>query len=250
MNKACCSIAPIQTDYQPKGSYEEISGIKTYVTGPTGGSEAIVCIYDIFGYHMTTQQGADKLSESLKVPVFMPDFLRGKPWPVEGFPPRSDEEQKKLGEWFGTIGSIPDRLKDMEGVTSALKSKGYAKLGLYGFCWGGKIASLTGNAGTPFLAVSQVHPAMVAPEDAKNVTVPLAFFPSKDEPENDVNAYWENFTSAHPELKEKSQFKYYTNMHHGWAAARANLKDEANLAAFHEVYERLADFFCTAFGKQ
>ena len=33
-NKACCTIAPVQTDYQPKGTYEDIASIKTYVVGP------------------------------------------------------------------------------------------------------------------------------------------------------------------------------------------------------------------------
>jgi dienelactone hydrolase len=31
--------------------------------------------------------------------------------------------------------------------------------------------------------------------------------------------------------------------HHGWAAARANLKNEENKKQFEDVYKRLADFF-------
>jgi hypothetical protein len=31
--------------------------------------------------------------------------------------------------------------------------------------------------------------------------------------------------------------------HHGWAAARADLKDEENLKQFEDVYKRLADYF-------
>lgn len=31
--------------------------------------------------------------------------------------------------------------------------------------------------------------------------------------------------------------------HHGWAAARADLKDEENVKQFEDVYKRLADFF-------
>jgi dienelactone hydrolase len=31
--------------------------------------------------------------------------------------------------------------------------------------------------------------------------------------------------------------------HHGWAAARADLKNEENIKQFEDVYERLAKFF-------
>jgi len=32
----------------------------------------------------------------------MPDFLKGKPWPVDQFPPETDEQKKNLQEFFGT----------------------------------------------------------------------------------------------------------------------------------------------------
>ena len=31
--------------------------------------------------------------------------------------------------------------------------------------------------------------------------------------------------------------------HHGWAAARANLKDAENLKQYEDVYRRLGEFF-------
>jgi len=242
-NKACCTIAPVQTDYQPKGTYEDIASIKTYVVGPKDAKKVLLCIYDIFGFWATTQQGADLLADSLQVKVIMPDFLRDHPWPIDGFPPRNEEEGQRLGKWFDTIASIPDRLGDIKNVVAELKSQGVEKIGLYGFCWGGKIVSLSGDEGTPFVGVAQAHPAFVTPEDAKKVTVPLAFFPSKDEPKDDVDAYWANFTQAHPELVEKSRFHHYTDMFHGFGGARANLKDQDNYFAFQDLYTRLGDFF-------
>ena len=35
----------------------------------------------------------------------------------------------------------------------------------------------------------------------------------------------------------------YENMHHGWMAARGNLKDEANIAEFGRGYSQVAAFF-------
>ena len=226
------------------GETQEIAGMKAYVTGPADSKNAVLCIYDIFGMWATTQQGADLLAEAMKTKVVMPDFLRGQPWPVEAFPPRSDEEGKKFGEWLETIGNIQDRLKDIQNVVSALKEQGVQKLGLYGFCGGGKISSLAGKEGSLFVGVAQVHPAFVDPNDGKDLAVPVAFFPSKDEEKKDVDGYWNNFKEAHPELVEKSMFKHYTEMFHGFAAARADLKDETNYFAFQDVYTRLAEFFC------
>ncbi|WFC93836.1 carboxymethylenebutenolidase [Malassezia brasiliensis] len=238
-NKACYDL--------PKGSMEKVAGIDTYVTGDKSSQNAIICVYDIFGFWDTTKQGADLLAESMKTKVVMPDFLREHPWPIDGFPPRDEQEGKKFGQWLETIGNISERVKDVKSVSEALKADGASKVGLYGFCWGGKVASQLAGANSPFAGVAMIHPAFIAPEDAKSLSVPVAFFPSKDEPQNDVDGFWNNLKSAHPELLEKSQFKYYNENHHGFAAARANLEDKSNYFAFQDVYTRLADFFCTVF---
>ena len=39
--------------------------------------------------------------------------------------------------------------------------------------------------------------------------------------------------------------KYYPNMFHGWAAARGDLKNEENKKEYEDVYNRLAQFFCS-----
>ncbi|WFD31459.1 carboxymethylenebutenolidase [Malassezia sp. CBS 17886] len=242
LNKACCTLPPVQTEYTPKGVFEQVNGLKSYVTGDRSSKHVLLCIYDIFGYWATTQQGADLLGDTGKVKVVMPDFLRGQPWPIDKFPPPKDE-QDKFSQWLDTIGSIPDRLKDIDVVVAGLKAQGAEKIGLYGFCWGGKISLLASRQGSPFVGTAQVHPAFVSPEDAKPVAVPLAFFPSGDEPEKDVNDFWNTFKESNPDAFKKSVTKYYTNMHHGFAAARADLNKEENYFAFQDVYTRLADYF-------
>lgn len=59
---------------------------RTDVTGPADATKAIVFIYDIFGYFDQTLQGADILAHSdgnQKYRVFMPDWFKGKPCPIE-----------------------------------------------------------------------------------------------------------------------------------------------------------------------
>lgn len=58
----------------------------TDVTGPKDATKAIIVIFDIFGYFDQTLQGADILAhsdESQKFRVFMPDWFKGKPCPIE-----------------------------------------------------------------------------------------------------------------------------------------------------------------------
>lgn len=86
-NEACCNIPPVVSKgYKPRGSYEEIGGMKTYVTGPADATKGILVIYDIFGYFDQTLQGADILAYSddkQKYRVYMPDWFHGKPCPIE-----------------------------------------------------------------------------------------------------------------------------------------------------------------------
>ena len=81
---------------------------------------------------------------------------------------------------------------------------------------------------------------MVDAADAKAISNPIIMLPSKDEPADDIKAFQE---ALKPEIKEQSLFKTYETMHHGWAAARADLSDSDNKKKFTEAYEDLANFF-------
>ena len=50
-NQACCTIPPVLHDYTPKGTIQPHGGFqRVYVTGPDNSKNAIICVYDIFGY--------------------------------------------------------------------------------------------------------------------------------------------------------------------------------------------------------
>ena len=218
-----------------------------YVTGDKNSSNVLVCIFDIFGFWNTTKQGADLLGDSMKTKIVMPDLFRNRPWPIDGFPPRDEAEDQKLSQWFESVGNFGERAKDVRAVVDELKSNGAQKLGLYGLCWGGNVAVQLAGKDSPFVGVSIIHPAFLSPDDAKGFTVPVSFFPSKVEPKNDADGFWATMQKEHPDLAAKSQYKYYDENHHGFAAARANLEDKSNYFAFQDLYTRLADFFCPLF---
>ena len=202
------------------------------VTGPADADSAILVIYDIFGHFPQIIQGADILAYSDKdhpKQVFMPAFFGDSPADISWYPPDTDEKGAKLGKWFETaappkhLPKIPGVLEEAEKLNSNIKS-----WGVIGYCWGGKMVSLiAGRSDTKFKACIQSSPAMVDPEEAKQVQIPMLLLPSQDEPKDEWTQYDAN-------LSVKHNMVWFDNMPHGWMSARADLKDET----FKKEYEK------------
>jgi len=244
-NEACCSIPPVSHDYTPKGEYKAYAGLdKCYFVGPTGTGKVIVIVYDIFGFFPQTLQGADILAETLQARVIMPDFLKGQPWPVDKFPPGSIADKAALQVYFGTTANPAFTLPYITAVGAELKKDGATKIGILGFCWGGKCAFKAG--GEDWVdAVATVHPAMLSADDVDNIKVPVAMYLSQDEPIEEYQKLVD--TLADRPFATKNSWKVYPSVNHGFAAARANLTDPDGKAQFEDVYSRLSSFFKRAF---
>ena len=150
------------------------------------------------------------------------------------------------------------RRDDIVSVARTLQAQGVQSLGVYALCWGAKVgcmyrrhvhrperltrAVLACGQGSPFKAFARVHPAFVQPQDAKQLTVPVATFRSGEEPEDVMRSFHETALS-NEDIATNSVFGEYHDLHHGFAGARADLGNEANKIAFQDVYKRLADFF-------
>jgi len=241
-NTACCSIPPVLSDYTPKGIFRAFGAFdKVYVTGPENHDTAIVCVYDIFGYFPQTQQGADIIASTLKTTVYMPDFFNGKPYPLDKFPPSTDQEKADFQTFWGGIANIPNTLGKLTKFGETLKAADVKRVGVYGFCWGGKVTVSASSDSTPFDAASIVHPAMLSVDDAAKLKIPLAMYISKDEPVDEFNKI--NEVIATKPFAAKNDSKIYANMHHGWAAARADLNNAENKKEFEDVYTKLVTFF-------
>lgn len=163
-NPACCSIPPVSSDYAPKGSYTSFPDAgfqRTYVTGPSTSSTALITVYDIFGFFPQTQQGADLLAQALNARVVMPDFFEpDKPFPVEKFPPATQEVKDELQAFFAGPAQPEKAVQKLINVGEALRKQGATKVGAYGLCWGGKVTILAGSKEVPvFDAVASLHPA-------------------------------------------------------------------------------------------
>jgi len=241
-SKACCNLpVVVSKGYEPKGEYITVDGMKTYATGPSTATRAILIIYDVFGFFPQTIQGADILAHSDKehpYRVFMPDFFEGQPADISWYPPDNDEKDKKLREFFQTKAAPPKTLPRVPKVVQEISAKEskLEKWGVVGFCWGGKIVNLSSQEGTVFKAAAACHPAMVAAADAPGVTIPYAMLPSGDEDMAEVEKWQKG-------LKVPNIVEHFPDQLHGWMAARSNLEDPKVKAEYERGYQTLLNFF-------
>jgi len=168
----------------------------------------------------------------------MPDFFEGKPADISWYPPTDDEKKQNMGNFFQNQGAppktaakIPGLLKDIEKKYSSIKT-----WGAVGFCWGGKIVSITSQPGTAFTAGAECHPAMVDPSEANTISIPLCMLASQDESAEDVKKFEEN-------LKGKKHVETFGDQIHGWMAARADLDNARVKAEYERGYKTLLEFF-------
>ncbi|KAI1772381.1 alpha/beta-hydrolase [Hypoxylon cercidicola] len=240
---ACCRIPPIvDADYQPKGTYIELNGTKTYVTGPANADKAILSVYDIFGFFPQTIQGADILAESdveRKYQVYLPDFFDGNPAKIEWYPPTDDEKKDKLAKWFENDAMWPKHLPKVRGLLEAAEKNNpnIKSWGIIGYCWGGKVASiLAGHEEPLFKAAIQTSPARIDANDAANVKIPMMMLASKDETAEEVKAYDES-------LKVPKHVESFDSQLHGFMSARADLKDSQVKTEYERGYKLSLEFF-------
>jgi dienelactone hydrolase len=125
---------------------------------------------------------------------------------------------------------IPPLYKWVDQVTHALYPPPFQ------FCWGGKVIALTSQAGTSFKAVAQCHPAMIDPNEALTISIPLCMLASKDEPVDNVKKFEEN-------LRGEKYVEIFSDQIHGWMAARSDLADPRVKAEYERGYKTLLQFF-------
>lgn len=198
-------------------------------------------IYDIFGYWPQTLQGADILAHSDKehqYQVFMPDWFGDKAADISWFPPTDDDKKQKLGKFFETQGTAPDKVERIPKLVKDAESKypSIKKWALIGYCWGGKVAVVTAGSSDIFSAAAMVHPAMVDANDGKNVKIPFAIIASGDEPADEIKKYEET-------LKVNKHVETFSDQIHGFMAARSKLSDPKVKEAYMKGYERVLHFF-------
>ncbi|EPS36433.1 hypothetical protein H072_10024 [Dactylellina haptotyla CBS 200.50] len=240
-SQACMCTPPVKLEgYGAEGVYQEIDGLKLYVTGPADPKFAIVFVYDAYGYSDQVFIAADLLSKLTGALCIMPDVLAEGAIPAGTNLSAIPEEDKKMyvGRFRGKVNGfkeIPDQV--LTGI-KAWKAKwpSVEKWAAFGLCFGAKVVALTSREGTPFVVSGQAHPSSMAPEDPKLISIPHICLASKAE---DVAAI-ENYKAT---INGESHVETYSDNIHGWMGGRANLLNADEKAAFEKGYKQVATFF-------
>ncbi|KAK0104152.1 hypothetical protein ONS96_005247 [Cadophora gregata f. sp. sojae] len=223
--EACKTIPPVVAEgYVEKGKWEDIGGLKTYITGPSDAKSAILDIYDIFGFAPQTIQGADALSAALGVLVFVPDFLQGDYAKGEWFANPTPENLKLKGELLGRASALESKIKLVTQFVKDVKTKWTVeKWAALGLCWGGKVVARTSGPDTLFLVSGQVHPGRLDVEDIKKIKIAHIILASKDEDPAEVAKCKEVLEGN----AGNGFVETYPEMSHGWSTLKLfNVRSE------------------------
>ncbi|KAI5845583.1 Alpha/Beta hydrolase protein [Morchella snyderi] len=245
-SKACCTVPPIVTsDYTLKGTFLEIGGLRTYVTGNANAKAAVLILFDIFSYSSQIQQGADIIAASGDYLVVMPDYFMGNVLDHTLYPPDTPEKWAIIKDFIQNWADFQKGIENTKVFLPALKEqyKSIESTAAVGFCWGGKVAVLMSGEDTPFKVTIQVHPGQFDAENAKGVTIPHMILASKDEPADVVAASAEALKSSKIEaVRDAAVVETYPTMRHGWMAARADLSDEENVKEYERGYKQVVNY--------
>ncbi len=213
------------------------------VTGSSDAKVGILVLMDIFGFFPQTLQGADILAHSdakHQYRVFLPDMFDGEPADISWYPPVTEEQQKKMGEWWGKQADVNVGKEKVLKALGKLKEENpdIEKWIAVGYCWGGKVTALTSGENSPWTASVQCHPAMVASDDAKAIKIPTAMLASKDEDAAEVKKFEENLKANNT----PHYFETFDTQIHGWMAARSDHDDPKVLKEYERGYKAVLEF--------
>jgi len=233
---ACMTIPPVEDSYIPLGqTITTTDGLEVYIAAPKDSKTKAGLMYvpDIFGKTPQAFQVCDKLAAA-GFWVAFPDAFRGKAWSLEKFPP---PDRQELMEWIGGY-PFEGRVKpDIACALALLRENGVERFGIVGFCWGGKMSTLSSQDAEVFRATASAHPSFVTVEDAALVNCPILLLPSKDEA--DLTPFIDAVKARGVEASQEK----FDDMHHGWVAARGDWKDPKQQARATEAIQLFVSFF-------
>ncbi|KAF2646055.1 alpha/beta-hydrolase [Massarina eburnea CBS 473.64] len=251
---------------QPSGKIESIHGLNVYVTGNHANPKATVVLYsDVFGLELPNNKLlADSIASQGNYLVYLPDFFEGDPVKLQLADILIPVDAKSLSaitKYTGLLANVPSfllwrRRHGFEKTESACmdflgklrretQEKG-SKVGIVGYCWGGRFAIRAGlernqidigGIKIPLVdAAVALHPSNLAfPEDVENLAVPVSYGWGQEDTMSGIKQKGK-IEAIHEEEKGKGrkvpemEHKVYKPGRHGFAV-RGNPDDEDERAA-------------------
>ena len=254
---------------------ETIHGLETYVIGNRSNPRGIIVMYsDIFGIPLPNNRLiADAYAKSGEWLVYLPDFFQGDPVPLKAADvliPVDATKQSSFAKYGGMLATAPSFAmwltrhkqeptnKVCMDFLQKLRRDTTQKIGMVGFCWGGKYALRAARernmiqvdgAEVPLVdAVVALHPSnLVFPEDVENPVVPISVgwgledTGVKIEQKSKVEAIHEKEKAAGRKAPEV-EHQVYKPGRHGFAV-RGNPDDPRERAALENSVMQVLDWF-------
>lgn len=262
---------------QPQGKEQIIHGLNTYVVGNQTNPRGIIVVYsDIFGLALPNNKLiADAYAKSGESLVYLPDFFKGDPVPLKAVDvliPVDAKQQSTFSKYTGILALLPQYVmwtrrhkeestdKDCMNWLQALRRATplSQKIGMAGFCWGGKYAiraakesnmiEMDGRKVPLVDAVVAFHPSHLAlPEDVEDLVVPVSYGWGLEDigVKIEQKAMVEEFhAKATREGKSppKMEHKVYKPGRHGFAV-RGNPADPQEKACLEDSLTQALDWF-------
>ena len=262
---------------QPQGKEEMLHGLNTYVIGNKTNPRGTIVIYsDIFGLPLPNNKLiADGYAASGEYLVYMPDFFKGDPVPLavaDLLIPVDTTKQSSFSKYTGILAKAPAFIMWMTRHKQAPTNKicmdfltalrratpASQKIGIVGFCWGGKYAVCAGlesnmidrdGKKVPLVdAVVALHPSHLAiPDDMEKSVVPVAYGWGLEDSEVkieqkdkvlDLHAKAKAAGASVPEMEHK----VYKPGRHGFAV-RGNPDDPQEKACLVDSEKQVLEWF-------
>jgi dienelactone hydrolase len=254
-----------------------IHGLNTYVIGNRVNPRGIIVVYsDIFGLLLPNNKLlADAYAKSGEWLVYLPDFFKGDPVQLkvaDVLIPVDAAKQSSFSKYTGLLASAPSfvlwAMRHKEGPTHKtcvdfLESLRRAtprsrKIGMVGFCWGGRYAIRAGQESSmieldgvkvPLIdAVAVMHPSNLAlPRDVEAPVVPVSYgwgledFGVKIEQKSIVEDVHTKAKKAGRKVPEM-EHKVYKPGRHGFAV-RGNPDDPLERACLEDSHTQIMNWF-------
>jgi len=237
MHAPCC-LGVVRNPDALQGHSKDLKGMEIYETTPRDhkNGAGVVVMHDIFGFGIPNTKFIVDFLASHGFHAIMGDTFHGDPWSSSGG--FGDEFQS----WLATK-TTPEAWsklsQDVGSMVEYLESKGISKIGVIGFCYGGKAATNESTTGRFGAAVS-IHGFGHGAADIASAKCPILYVVPRGDPYF-KDEQIEEVTKAINGDEKKGDIKVYEGVTHGWTV-RADYTDEKIKASADAALGDVAKF--------
>ncbi|KAI5119205.1 hypothetical protein M0805_004460 [Coniferiporia weirii] len=244
---------------KPKGSMQD----GAYFAPGADKTKAVMLLTDIFGLPLVNCKiMADQLAEQVGCDVWVPDQFNGSPpfapSELDGVIPHTPGTKmafsSKLYLFWNILKHLPNLISNRPSVTDTRiqtftkqlkEKKGYAKIGIVGYCWGGATGIRLASTGLIDTAVI-VHPGRCNAEQIRAMKTPTSWLCAEEDPSfgPELRAEAEAIFAARKDKPDflAYEFHEYKGTVHGFAA-RPELSVPEIKEGFEKAFEATIKWF-------